>query len=210
MVKNKFYVVWEGVKPGVYSSWSECQLNIKGYPNAKYKSFPTSQAAQEAFKNSYNDYVTKKVDPKLQLEGLQENQPKPIFPSLAVDAACNTVTGDMEYRGVDAKTGKEIFRQGPHRDGTNNVGEFLAIVHGLAFLKQKNSTLPIYTDSKTAISWIRLKRANTKLEKTARNANLFDLISRAEKWLRENSWENKLLKWETKIWGEIPADFGRK
>ncbi|PKP39761.1 MAG: ribonuclease H [Bacteroidetes bacterium HGW-Bacteroidetes-15] len=210
MVKNKFYVVWEGVKPGVYSSWSECQLNIKGYPNAKYKSFTTSQAAQEAFKNSYNDYVTKKVDPKLQLEGLQENQPKPIFPSLAVDAACNTVTGDMEYRGVDAKTGKEIFRQGPHRDGTNNVGEFLAIVHGLAFLKQKNSTLPIYTDSKTAISWIRLKRANTKLEKTARNANLFDLISRAEKWLRENSWENKLLKWETKIWGEIPADFGRK
>ena len=210
MVKNKFYVVWEGVKPGVYNSWKECQLNIKGYPNAKYKAFPTIQAAHEAFKNNYKNYVTKKIDPKLQLDGLQENQPKPIFPSLAVDAACNTVTGDMEYRGVDAKTGKELFRQGPHKDGTNNVGEFLAIVHGLAFLKQKKSNLPIYTDSKTAISWIRLKKANTKLEKTSRNANLFDLISRAEKWLRENSWENKLLKWETKIWGEIPADFGRK
>lgn len=210
MANKKYYVVWDGVKPGIYESWSECQLNIKGYPNAKYKAFPTKQAAEVAFKKSYKDYISKTTNVKIQLEGLKENQPKPTFPSLAVDAACNTTTGDMEYRGVDAETGKEIFRQGPHKDGTNNVGEFLAIVHGLAFLKQKNSNLPIYTDSKTAISWIRQKRANTKLERTSRNSNLFDMISRAEKWLRENSWSNPLLKWETKIWGEIPADFGRK
>jgi ribonuclease HI len=210
MATKKYYVVWEGVKPGIYESWNDCQLNIKGYPNAKYKAFPTLQAAQEAFKGNYRDYTNKKVSAKLQLDGLNENKPKPHFPSLAVDAACNTRTGDMEYRGVDAKTGKEIFHQGPHKDGTNNVGEFLAIVHGLAFLKQKDSDLPIYTDSKTALSWIRQKRANTKLEKTSSNANLFEMIDRAEKWLRENTWKNKLLKWETKSWGEIPADFGRK
>ncbi|MDX9845524.1 MAG: ribonuclease H family protein [Tenuifilaceae bacterium] len=210
MAKKKYYVVWEGVKPGIYDTWEQCQLSIKGYPNAKYKSFPTPQAAEAAFKGNYKDYMGKEINVALSLEGLKENQPKPVFPALAVDAAWNTATGDMEYRGVDAKTGREVFRQGPFHDGTNNIGEFLAIVHGLAFLKQNNSSLPIYTDSMTAISWIRRKQANTKLEKTPRNGVVFELIARAEKWLRENTWPNKLLKWETQVWGEIPADFGRK
>lgn len=210
MAKQKFYVVWEGVKPGIYKTWEECQLNIKGYPNAKFKSFPNLPAAEAAFNRSYDDYTSKEVNMELQLEGLQENQPKPIFPSLSVDAACNMATGDMEYRGVDTETAKEIFRQGTFKDGTNNIGEFLAIVHGLALLKQQNSDLPIYTDSMTAISWVRRKQANTTQEHTKSNAKLFEMISRAEKWLRENTWKNRLLKWETHVWGEIPADFGRK
>jgi ribonuclease HI len=210
MAKNKYYVIWEGQKVGVFDSWNECAKNIKGYPNAKYTSFPTKNAAEQAFAGNYYDYAGKTVNLSIQLEGLKENQPKPIFPSLAVDAAWNTSTGDMEYRGADAQTAKEIFRQGPYFDGTNNVGEFLAIVHGLAYLKKKNSNLPIYTDSMTAISWVRKKRANTTLQKTSRNEILFELLERAEKWLKENTWKNQLLKWETKIWGEIPADFGRK
>ncbi|MDD3567679.1 MAG: ribonuclease H family protein [Bacteroidales bacterium] len=210
MAKKKYYVVWEGVNPGIYESWDECQKNIKGYQNAKYKSFPTRQAAEAALMGNYHDYTTKPTNVAMQLEGLQENQPKPIFPALAVDAAWNTATGDMEYQGVDAKTARIIFRQGPYFDGTNNVGEFLAIVHGLAYLKQKGSDLPIYTDSMTAISWVRRKKANTTLKKTGRNEILFELIARAEKWLHENTWQNKILKWETQIWGEIPADFGRK
>jgi len=210
MAKQKFYVVWEGIKPGIYTSWDECQLNIKGYPNAKYKSFPTIQAAEAAFIGNYADYSAKQVNLSIKLEGVSENQPKPLIPSLSVDAACNMKTGDMEYRGVVTETGTEIFRQGPYKDGTNNIGEFLAIVHGLALLKKKNSDLPVYTDSMTAISWVRKKSANTKQVQTLNNAKLFELITRAEKWLRENTWKNKLLKWETHVWGEIPADFGRK
>jgi len=210
MAKQKFYVVWEGVKPGIYESWADCQKQIQGFPNAKYKSFSTKTAAENAFAGKYEDFAGKPIDLKMQLSGLQENQPKPIVPSLSVDAAWNTVTGDMEYRGVDTHTAREIFRQGPYFDGTNNIGEFLAIVHGLAMLKKKNSNLPVYTDSMTAISWVRKKKANTKLEPTSRNAILFELIERAEKWLKTNTWSNPLLKWETQIWGEIPADFGRK
>ena len=102
-----------------------------------------------------------------------------------------------------------LFRS-PYKNGTNNVGEFLAIVHGLAFLKQRNSDIPIYTDSMTAISWIRQKKTKTTLVQDSKNKFLFELIARAEKWLRENKCSNPLLKWETKVWGEIPADFGRK
>ena len=116
----------------------------------------------------------------------------------------------MEYRGVYVKTGEEIFRQGPFEDGTNNVGEFLALVHGLALLKQRNLDMPLYSDSKTAISWVKKRKAATKLERTARNAPIFELIERAEKWLQTNSFKTEILKWETEAWGEIPADFGRK
>lgn len=210
MAKVKYYVVWEGNEPGIYESWDECQRQIKGFPNAKYKSFPSKAAAEEALKGNYADFAGKPVSLEIQLTGLKENQPKPVVPSLSVDAAWNTATGDMEYRGVDTLSGKEIFRQGPYFDGTNNIGEFLAIVHGLALLKKKNSNLPVYTDSMTAISWVRKRKANTKLESTARNAILFELIERAEKWLKTNTWSNPILKWETQCWGEIPADFGRK
>jgi ribonuclease HI len=135
---------------------------------------------------------------------------KPILESLSVDAACSGNPGKMEYRGVYTKTGEEIFHQGPFVHGTNNIGEFLALVHGLAFLKQKNSNLPIYTDSQIAIGWVKAKRNQTKLIRTEENAGLFDLITRAETWLKQNEYTTTILKWETAVWGEVPADFGRK
>lgn len=117
----------------------------------------------------------------------------------------------MEYRGVMTDTGKEIFHLGPLRDGTNNIGEFLALVHVLALLKQKGrEDIPIYSDSKIAIGWIKKGKANTKLEHTGHNEPIFQLIQRAERWLANNSFANPILKWETDSWGEIPADFGRK
>ncbi|MBC7126096.1 ribonuclease H1 domain-containing protein [Tenuifilum osseticum] len=207
--KNTHYVVWEGLKPGIYGSWEECQRQIKGFPGAKYKGFPSMLAAQRAYDMGYLAYNSMNPEQEA-LFNVNENTPKPIYPSLAVDAAWNTATLEMEYQGVDCQTGKLIFHQGPFPDATNNIGEFLAIVHGLAHLKKLNSEIPIYTDSMTAISWVRAKKARTKLIQTERNKNLFELLERAEKWLRENTWKNPLLKWETQYWGEIPADFGRK
>jgi ribonuclease HI len=116
----------------------------------------------------------------------------------------------MEYRGVDTKTKKQLFLQGPFEEGTNNIGEFLAIVHGLAFLKQHNSNRIIYTDSKTAMSWVCKKICNSKLKRNKKNEELFKLVDRAVNWLNNNSYTTTIVKWETKAWGEIPADFGRK
>ena len=117
--------------------------------------------------------------------------------------------GAMEYRGVHVASRQEIFHFGPMY-GTNNIGEFLAIVHGLALLKQKGFDMPIYSDSVNAINWIKQKKCKTKLPRDAKTEELFHLIERAEKWLRENTYTTRILKWETKQWGEIPADFGRK
>lgn len=206
--KEKYYVVWEGVNPGVYASWAECQAQVKGYPQARYKSFPTKKEAEEAFREAFTDHIIrKKKEPKPKLpEG-----GGPVWKSISVDAACSGNPGVMEYQGVWTDTKDPIFYQGPFANGTNNIGEFLAIVHALALLKKRgNGSTIIYTDSRTAISWVKKKKANTKLAPGKNNAALFELIRRAENWLKANTFTNPIIKWETKIWGEIPADFGRK
>lgn len=210
MSKNKFFVVWEGKEPGIYRSWDECKRQIHGFAGALYKGFATEAEAREAMASPCWDYIGKNAKTKKPTSEEISKFGTPNFESLSVDAACSGNPGLMEYRGVYTKTGEEIFRQGPFKEGTNNVGEFLALVHGLAFLKQKNSPLPIYTDSKTALAWVKVKKAKTKLEKSETNAILFDLISRAETWLQNNQYSTEILKWETSVWGEIPADFGRK
>jgi len=210
MSKNKFFVVWEGKEPGIYRSWEECKRQIHGFEGAIYKGFATEVEAREAMVSPCWDYIGKNAKAKKPTKEEIAKVGLPNFESLSVDAACSGNPGLMEYRGVYSKTGEEIFHQGSFKDGTNNIGEFLALVHGLALLKQKNSNLPVYTDSKTALAWVKAKKTKTLLEKNEANAILFDLIERAEKWLKENEYKTEILKWETSVWGEIPADFGRK
>ena len=211
MAKNKYYVVWKGLTPGIYDNWAECKAQVEGQEGAKYKSFESRDDAAEAFEKGYTHYL-KSVSPRKAFTRLEPEQPvgNPINKSLAVDAACSGNPGDMEYRGVYTATGQEIFHIGPLKKGTNNVGEFLALVHGLALLKQKGSPLPIYSDSRNAISWVKKKKCKTLLERVPENEIIFELIERAEKWLNENSYTTTIYKWETSVWGEIPADFGRK
>jgi ribonuclease HI len=208
--EQKFYVVWKGNQPGIYNTWDECKKQIHGYAGALYRSFKTRDAAELAFHKGISGY-NEDLLPKESLKDVEKKTAGlPIHDSIVVDAACSGVPGPMEYQGIYYKTKKLIFKQGPYKDGTNNIGEFLAIVHALAYCKKKNLSLPIYSDSRNAILWVKGKKAKTKLEKTALNAPIFDLIERAEKWLQENDYPNKILKWETAVWGENPADFGRK
>ena len=209
--KKKYYTVWKGHNTGVFESWDDCKAQISDFKGAQYKSFSTFDAAKKAYKDGPKDYIGKSKTFKSELSEAQLKKiGLPNYNSIAVDAASSGNPGKMEYRGVDTKTKKQLFIQGPFEEGTNNIGEFLAIVHGLAFLKQHNSDRIIYTDSKTALSWVRKKTCNTKLQRNKKNKPVFDLVDRAVKWLNENNYSTTIVKWETKAWGEIPADFGRK
>jgi ribonuclease HI len=177
-----------------------------GFPGAEYKSFPSRAAAEAAFRARYDDFKGKPSSSQAWLFAPS----KPILPSLSVDAACSGSPGPVEYRGVETETGRELFRLGPYLDGTNNIGEFLALVHALAWLEKNAQSMPVYSDSETALSWLRAKRCRTSLARTKKNAEIFTLIARAETWLAEREIQVKLLKWDTNAWGEIPADFGRK
>lgn len=209
--KRKLYVVWEGNNPGIYDSWADCQLQIKAYPGAKYKSFETVAEAQEAYRAGYQNYINfnkfgkKKTGSPMSAASRQDI----VWDSISVDAACSGNPGVMEYQGVDTKTKFQFFHQ-KFALGTNNIGEFLAIVHALAMFQREGKTTPIYTDSKIAMGWVQRRQCKTKLVRNAKTEHLHQLIERAENWLKANHFSNKIMKWDTKSWGEIPADFGRK
>ena len=210
MAQKKFYVVWNGRKKGVFDSWDECQKQIKDFPGAVYKSFPTQTIAQQAFKGLSKDYIGKNTTKSSLSKTELAKIGQPNLNSISVDGAWNTVSGDAEYQGVYTADKRKLFHAGPFADGTNNIVEFLAIVHALAFCKQHKLNLPIYSDSRIAIGWVKNKQPKTNQERTSQNQKLFELIDRAVFWLKNNSYPNQILKWETKAWGENPADFGRK
>lgn len=207
--KSKYYVVWEGHQTGIFDSWDKCKKQVDGYTAAKYKGFVTLEEAKSALGSNAWNYIGKGVKASA-TKTLDKTLGEPLKQAICVDAACSGNPGALEYRGVNMVTGQEIFHRGPFPEGTNNIGEFLAIVTGLAYLKQNGLSLPLYSDSRNAISWVQQKSAKTKLPRNTKNKELFDLIDRAEEWLNNNSYDTRILKWETKAWGEIPADFGRK
>lgn len=219
-MKNRFYVVWKGRNPGVYDSWEACKQEIDGFAGALYKGFPDKASADAAYAKGFIGFEKAEAAVK---PNPMTAVVKPLTPAIAVDAACSGNPGKMEYQGVfvdfgtEPATSTQLFKSPVFENGTNNIGEFLAIVHALAWQKQKRTTYPIYSDSVNAQKWVREKKCRTKLQPNENNMYLFELVERAEKWLRENdTWmkENSavipVLKWKTEIWGEIPADFGRK
>jgi len=207
MARQKYYVVWKGRKTGIFTTWAECEKQVKGFVGAQFKAFESETEADAAYLAKYEDYIG-----KVSTSGRwREASIKPTLPSICVDAACSGAPGKLEYRGVNTETGEEIFHSGPYADGTNNIGEFLAIVHALTWQEKHNLHIPIYSDSENAISWVYTGQCRTKLKHTPKNAILFAIIKSAENWLAENELpEDKVIKWDTSMWGENPADFGRK
>lgn len=202
--KQKYYTVWQGKTTGVFDSWDDCQEQIKGVAGALYKAFDSRIEAETALKGNYWSYVSAK-------DKVVNNKPSAelVLNSLSVDAACSGNPGIMEYQGVRTFDKERIF----HRKfplGTNNIGEFLALVHGLSYMKKHGFSQPIYSDSVNAIAWVKQKKCKTKLVRTAETEELFQFVERAEAWLQNNTYTTEILKWDTENWGEIPADFNRK
>lgn len=216
---RKFYVVWEGRQPGVYEDWEDVQEQVENFPGAKFKSFSSQQQAVAAFRKYLAGNEAPLGEILIQASASKDKgesgKSYRDFPEIdldgwAVDASCLGNPGVMEYRGVDLRTGAEIFRVGPFEDATNNIGEFLAIVHALALQYRTGQSHTIYSDSATGMAWVRNRHIKTTLKPTGRNAKVFELMARGLDWISTHQWDTRILKWQTELWGEIPADFGRK
>jgi len=208
--KQKFYVVWSGTTTGIFTTWDDCKASIHGVKGAQYKSFKTLELAKNAFSEDYEDHKGTSSTPSKLSDDKRDSFGLPNLNTISVDAACSGNPGLMEYQGVETETKAVIFKMGPYKNSTNNVGEFLALVHAVSHMKKTNDNRPIYTDSRTAMSWVKNKKVKTTLEQNAQNEDSFKLVERALNWLKSNDISNQIIKWETKVWGEIPADFGRK
>lgn len=207
MASKKFYVVWQGRTPGIYDSWQACSEQVQGAPGACFKSFRTEAEAQRAWQLGPDAPPVEPAETQVLVELPDEVA---CGEALAVDAACSGNPGPMEYRGVHLPSGREVFHYGPVY-GTNNIGEFLAIVHALALLTQQGRRMTVYSDSRNALMWVKARQCRTTLPRNERTESLYQLIERAERWLKTHSYAGiPLRKWDTANWGEVPADFGRK
>lgn len=208
--RKKFYVVWKGKNEGIYPDWEKCKQQVLGVPGAKYAGFYTLEDANLAFQSEPPNYSPKPQRNSLYSERFKAETIKPEEQVLLVDAACSGNPGVMEYRGMLSESKKILFHQGPFQEATNNVGEFLAIVHALAWLDREEKKMDVYSDSSVAILWVKKKKVGSKLKRTEKNIYVFELIYRALRWLQEHPDHCPVKKWNTAEWGEIPADFGRK
>jgi len=190
---KKYYVVFEGRKPGIYTSWQECEAQVKGYSGQKFRLFSDEATARNALKeyqahcNSHNSRPTK---------------------GLCADGSCCGNPGEIEYRVIDVESGK-VAANHKYQQGTNNIAEFLGLVEALKLRKSQNQ--PVYSDSATAIAWVQSRKCGTKRWQTLSD-DVKTAITKAQTWLEKQPVEklSNIKKWETDKWGEIPADFGRK
>ncbi|AOZ92601.1 ribonuclease H [Paenibacillus crassostreae] len=218
MAKQKHYVVWVGNNPGIYTNWPECQSQVAQFKDAKYKSFDSKAEAERAYQEGWKQHWGKNKSEGKSLNGATKGSKSKTpmsteeidYNSISVDVGTRGNPGPIEYRGVNTQTGEVIFEKGPISKGTNNLGEFLAIVHSLAYLKREGSNKIVYSDSRTALKWVREKQVATTLERDESTKEVWDLVDRALQWLRSNHYDNPVRKWETQEWGEIKADYGRK
>lgn len=210
---KKYYVVWAGRVPGIYTDLQDALDQVDDYPGASFKSFDSAEAAAAAFRSGTR---TESRELGALLTNARESKSDYMsFPEIdlngwAVDAACSGNPGKMEYRGVDLMSGKEIFHVGPFEQSTNNIGEFLAIVHALSLMFQRGEKHTIYSDSVTGMAWVRNRKVKTQLDRNPKTEKSFQLMERALSWLNTHTVDVKIRKWDTDKWGEIPADFGRK
>lgn len=207
-----FYGVWSGKQTGVFETWAECSAQVSGFKGAQYRKITanTLADAQKVFEQeSYQEGVKAKTETASTAVKPVQKGPDIAF-ALTVDGADNSV--ESEYQAVWYPSREPAFKSKVFKGGTNNIAEFLGLVHAIRYLHETKKGTVIYTDSMTALAWVRNKRANTTAGQTGRlTEELKHLIGEAEAYLLTNGiGDIELHKWDTKQWGEIPADFGRK
>lgn len=206
-----YYVVRVGRQTGIFRTWNDCKAQVHKFKGAKFKKFDTQQSAEYALKHGWEDSPNKAKAKKLLNQRVTSPETEYILDSISVDAACSGNPGELEYQCVNTQTGEKIFGSKLYPVGTNNLGEFLAIVDGLRYLKSiGDTTTPIYSDSIIALAWVRNRRVKSNLYRNTKTHELWVDIDKAIDWLYDNDYQNPILKWETKYWGESKADFGRK
>lgn len=217
--EKKYYVVFNGRNTGVFDDWNDVREQTEGFEGARYKGYASSAEAAEAFRKASDGkpsdlgrFLSNASSHAMPRPGKPDyfTNPEVDLDAWAVDASCLGNPGRMEYRGVELMTGRVIFNIGPFDDATNNIGEFLAIVHAMALMTREGKFHNIYSDSVSGMAWARTRKVKTQLKPTPRNAKVFELMARAVTWLNTHSFPARVLKWQTEKWGEIPADFGRK
>lgn len=208
---TQYYGVWIGRKPGVYDNWNDCKAQVDKFSGARYSKLKstTKEEALLEFNKENNNTIDNSKETIKSTNNVVNTSNKPIENVLTVDGASNGL--NCEFQAVWYPSGEVAFKSKQYQGGTNNIAEFLGLVLAIKHLEKNNLPLSVYTDSVTAMAWLRDKKANTTAKTTGKATEELDkLINQAETYLKEKERKINIMKWETKSWGQIPADYGRK
>ncbi len=165
MAAKKYYVIWIGRQPGIYTTWSEAERQVKGFPNAKYKSFPSQETATQAYAGGSTKATTvvRKPSTSSQKKGTVKTASSAnIFDADVVifcDGACDPNPG-KSGTGIAVYHDKELQQlwYGLYNPaGTNNTAELLGLFHSLLIAKEevlKDKSVTIHCDSKYSIDCV--------------------------------------------------------
>jgi len=175
---KKFYVVWQGVVPGIYTDWNSCKKQVDKFPGARYKSFPSLVEAEMAFNGSTSAQDKKTLTSKTSVTKKRSAQNSagtkatgvktytaleiaamPIEVKIFTDGGCDPNPGQ-------AGSGMALYRNEAIESlwyglynpmGTNNTAELNAL-HQALIMAQKEldngQSVAIFCDSKYAIQCV--------------------------------------------------------
>ncbi len=207
MQTQKYYTVWAGRKTGVFSSWKECRPLVIGFRGARFKSFPTLPEAKRALNRRYRE---RNGNDNTAIQTLfNSDDTRAINNSLIASGTCNLETGEVEISAIHTGSGQLIFWKGPFHDGTPDMAEFIAIVETLRYLKPRKLSIPVYSESATALNWVRDRHARPALPRRQSNMELYQRFDECMAWLHDYAYYNRTLKWDTESWGRSLGDFRR-
>ena len=192
MKTNKpYYVVWQGHRPGVYDTWTECKAQITGFDRPQYKKFSTRYQAFHAYQkgSSYRE--------NLRASDLPVFEKK----SILINASTDTQRNLTSYYGLYLNSNRRMFSN-TISSADKRIGLFLAAVKALSILHKHRTLLPVYTESLEIISAVKDKRF-VALNPQAESAKVNLYVRVALAWLEKHP-PPPLLHWNAAYWGELP------
>ncbi|SKA50884.1 ribonuclease H family protein [Photobacterium toruni] len=165
---KKYYVVWIGREPGIYSDWASCKQQVDKFAGARYKSFSTQPEAVAAFgKPSQicgSSAPVKKTSAKRTTASKGSLTSEQVH-ALTVETKIFT-DGGCDPNPGKAGSGLALYRNNQLHElwyglyepmGTNNTAELNALNQALILAEQaliQGSTVAIFCDSKYSIQCI--------------------------------------------------------
>ncbi len=170
-VKNKYYAVARGRKPGIYTAWAGqdgAEAQIKGFSNPLFRGFGTLEAAEA--------WLQQEGQPK-EPNTHQAKDAQADAVIIYTDGGCTDNPGPGGYAAVLLYKDKRKEIAGGFCLTTNNRMELLACIEALKSLKGKSNVI-LHSDSQYVVNginrgWAKRWRANNwKRSKTADAENV--------------------------------------
>lgn len=156
----KFYAVAKGVQPGIYTSWSECEKQVKNFKGSLYRSFTNKEEAQT--------YLNQMIEAERKANAVVEGKGWEVYvdgsysPEVENYAAGAVILKDGHIveeiclLGQNPALAKEMGQSKDFSSARNVAGECLGMVQALKYVLEQNEEKAVvaYYDYLGLSAWL--------------------------------------------------------